>query len=91
MLKGKDSHWVGRSVSQWYGQSASGLDQLCGGQGEEESRFDVFVIGLQGVINRPELKQHLTEHNMQNAKYRVNLKMQDIWVWVYIYALLSFH
>lgn len=36
-----------------------GLNRLHDGQGQEESRFDPFIIGLQGVINRPELKQHL--------------------------------
>lgn len=28
-------------------------------KGQEESRCDLVVIGLQGVISRPELKQHL--------------------------------
>lgn len=46
---------LSRSVSLRFGQSASGLN----GQEQEENRFDLFVIGLQGVINRPELKQHL--------------------------------
>lgn len=54
-----NAEWRGqslsRSVSQRFGQSASGLN----GQEQEGNRFDLFVIGLQGVINRPEVKQHL--------------------------------
>lgn len=56
--------WKRQSLSESVGQSViwSGLNWLHDGQGQEESRFDLFVIGLQGVINRPELKQHLREH-----------------------------
>ena len=35
-----------------------------GSQREKERRFHRLVIGLQGVINRPELKQHLTLHTL---------------------------
>lgn len=55
----QDEHTVIESV----GQSVISSMRLWIGsvmvRGEEESRFDLFVIGLQGVINRPELKQHL--------------------------------
>lgn len=57
---------MGKAVIESVSQSVSdNVNQPLGWIGyvmvreEEENRFDLFVIGLQGVINRPELKQHL--------------------------------
>lgn len=56
------------SISQWRGQSSSGMNWPHDGQGQkEESRFDLFIICLQWVINRPELKQHLKYHKTQGV------------------------
>lgn len=49
---------VSRSINDSVKQSA-GLNWLHDDQGRGGSRVDPLVIGLRGVINRPESKQHL--------------------------------